>query len=64
MLVLTRQTGQSIKVGDKGEITFKILSNDGQHIRIGIDAPRDVAINREEVFHRLQKSKSSSPVKK
>lgn len=55
MLVLTRGTGQSILLGELGDIKFKILTNDGQYIRIGIDAPKDVPILREEVFMRNKK---------
>lgn len=55
MLVLTRGTGQSILIGELGHIKFKILTNDGQYIRIGIDAPKDVPILREEVFNRNEK---------
>lgn len=55
MLVLTRGTGQSILIGELGNIKFKILTNDGQHIRIGIDAPKDIPILREEVFNRNEK---------
>jgi len=55
MLVLTRGTGQSILLGELGNIKFKILTNDGEHIRIGIDAPKDVPILREELFNRNAK---------
>jgi carbon storage regulator len=48
MLVLTRKTNQSIMIGDEVEIT--ILSVAGDKVRIGIDAPRDIAVFRKEVY--------------
>jgi len=51
MLLLTRKTGETITVGD--DIQIQVLSVKGGQVRIGIDAPRDVLVNREEVFERL-----------
>jgi len=51
MLILTRKTGETITVGDN--IQIQVLSVKGGQVRIGIDAPRDVLVNREEVFERL-----------
>lgn len=51
MLVLSRNVGDSIRIGDDIKIT--ILENDGQ-VRAGIDAPRDVKVHREEVYQRIQ----------
>ena len=48
MLVLTRKTNQSIMIGD--DIEVSILSVAGEKVRIGIDAPRDVAVFRQEVY--------------
>lgn len=48
MLVLTRKTNQSIMIGD--EIEVSILSVSGDKVRIGIDAPRDIAVFRKEVY--------------
>jgi carbon storage regulator len=48
MLVLTRKTNQSIKIGDDIEIT--VLSVSGDKVRIGIDAPRDISVFRREVL--------------
>ena len=52
MLVLTRKSNQSIMIGDDIEIT--VLSVVGDKVRIGIDAPRDVAIFRREVYLEIQ----------
>jgi len=51
MLILTRKTGETITIGDN--IQIQVLSVKGGQVRIGIDAPRDVLVNREEVFERL-----------
>jgi len=51
MLVLTRKTNQSIMIGD--EIEISILSVTGDKVRIGIDAPRDVAVFRREVYEAI-----------
>lgn len=51
MLVLTRKTNQSIMIGD--DIEVSILSVTGDKVRIGIDAPRDVAVFRKEVYEAI-----------
>lgn len=54
MLILSRRIGETIMVGDDIEVT--ILSvNDGKNVRVGVSAPRDVKVHREEVYHRIQK---------
>ncbi len=52
MLILTRRVGESLMVGE--EITVTVLGIKGSQVRIGIDAPRDVAVHREEIFNRIQ----------
>ena len=51
MLILTRTTGETITIGDN--IQIQVLSVKGGQVRVGIDAPREVLVNREEVFERL-----------
>ena len=51
MLVLTRKAGESIRIGDN--ITITIVESDGHNVKVGIDAPRDVAVHREEVYKRI-----------
>ena len=53
MLVLTRKTNQSIMIGD--EIEVSILSVAGDKVRVGIDAPRDIAVFRKEVYEAIDK---------
>jgi carbon storage regulator len=55
MLVLSRQSGQSIRIGSN--ITLTVINVKGNHIRIGISAPKEVAVHREEVYLRNQQSK-------
>jgi carbon storage regulator len=52
MLVLTRKPGQSIMIGDGVEV--QVLSVAGEKVRLGITAPRDVAIFRNEVYERIE----------
>jgi len=54
MLILTRRTGESVNIGD--DIQFTILSVKGNQVRIGIDAPKDVAVHREEIYQRIKQS--------
>lgn len=58
MLVLTRKTNQSIMIGD--EIEVSILSVAGDKVRIGIDAPRDIAVFRKEVYLAIDKGSAPS----
>lgn len=52
MLVLTRNSGQSIKIGD--DITITVLSCVGTQVRLGITAPKDVDVHRDEIYKRIQ----------
>ncbi len=52
MLKLTRKTGETLIIGDDIEVT--VLEVNGNQVKIGIDAPDDVAVHREEVYHRIR----------
>jgi carbon storage regulator len=51
MLVLTRRVGEKLIIGD--DVTINVLSIKGNQVRIGISAPREVMIHREEVYERI-----------
>jgi carbon storage regulator len=57
MLVLTRRIGEKIVIGDN--VTVTILGAKGNQIRIGIAAPRDIQVNREEIFQRILKEQKA-----
>ena len=52
MLILTRRVGESVMIGR--EITVTVLGVKGNQVRIGINAPKDVAVHREEIFERIK----------
>jgi carbon storage regulator len=54
MLVLTRRAGESIVIGN--DVTVTVLEVRGDQIRLGIDAPRDVQIHREEIYVQVQQA--------
>ena len=53
MLILTRRVGETLKVGSDVDVT--VLGVKGNQIRIGIKAPKNVAVHREEIFDRIQR---------
>ena len=58
MLILTRKAGESIRIGD--DIVIKVVEVDSRHVKIGIDAPRSVAVNRQEIYERIQKENEAA----
>ncbi len=55
MLILTRRIGESLVIGE--QINVMILAIKGNQVRIGIDAPKDIPVHREEVYQRIQEEK-------
>ena len=59
MLILTRRVGETLMIGD--QVTVTVLGVKGNQVRIGITAPKDVAVHREEIFKRISKDALSEP---
>ena len=53
MLILTRRVGETVMIGE--EVTVTVLGVKGNQVRIGVNAPRDVAVHREEIFERIKR---------
>ena len=55
MLILTRKVGESLLIGD--DVSVTILNIRGNQIKVGIKAPKEVSVHREEIYQRIQQSK-------
>ena len=53
MLILTRRVGETLMIGD--EVSVTVLGVKGNQVRIGVNAPREVAVHREEIYARIKK---------
>ncbi len=58
MLILTRRAGEALRIGDDIEVT--VMAVNGSQVRIGINAPRDVAVDREEIAERKRRDRALS----
>lgn len=58
MLILTRRVGETLMVGD--DVTVTVLGVKGNQVRIGVNAPKEIAVHREEIYQRIQKEKENS----
>ncbi len=60
MLILTRGTSERIVIGDDIDIT--VLNIKGNHVRIGINAPKEVPVHRDEIYKKIQRKKEQNTV--
>lgn len=59
MLILTRRIGETVIIGQN--ITITVLGVKGNQVRVGINAPRDITVHREEIFLRIRREQEDPP---
>ncbi len=59
MLILTRRVGETVMIGN--DVTVTVLGVKGNQVRIGINAPKNVAVHREEIFERIKREQQGEP---
>ncbi len=57
MLILTRKVGETLMIGDS--VTVTVIAVNGNQVRLGVSAPRDVGVHREEIYERIQKENTA-----
>ncbi len=60
MLILTRRVGETVMIGD--DVTITVLGVKGNQVRVGINAPKTVAVHREEIYERIKREQQSEEV--
>jgi len=60
MLILTRRVGETLMIGD--EVTVTVLGVKGNQVRIGVNAPKEVAVHREEIYERIKREESVNKI--
>jgi carbon storage regulator len=58
MLILTRRVGETVMIGN--DVTVTVLGVKGNQVRIGVNAPRDIAVHREEIFERIKREEQAA----
>jgi len=60
MLILTRRVGETVMIGD--DVTITVLGVKGNQVRVGINAPKHVAVHREEIYERIKREQQTDEV--
>jgi len=59
MLILTRRVGEAVMIG--ADVTITVLGVKGNQVRVGVNAPKDVAVHREEIYERIKREGEGTP---
>jgi carbon storage regulator len=59
MLILTRRVGETVMIGN--DVTVTVLGVKGNQVRVGINAPKNVAVHREEIYERIKREQQGEP---
>ena len=59
MLILTRKVGETLMIGE--DITVTVLGMKGNQVRVGVNAPKDICVHREEIYQRLRQEPHADP---